>query len=68
MEIIKDVINGKLSKKDYAIKICQTIRNVNLLSNKYKKYGYTAFIHKNTGRISNKKKIANKRANNWFVH
>ncbi|QGS52132.1 ISNCY family transposase [Spiroplasma tabanidicola] len=55
MEIIKAVIDEKLSKKAAAIKICQTIRNVNLLINKYKKYGYTAFIHKNTGRISNKK-------------
>ncbi|QBQ07256.1 ISNCY family transposase [Spiroplasma gladiatoris] len=52
MEIIKDVIDQKITKESASIKLCQTIRNVNILINKYKKNGYIAFIHKNTGRLS----------------
>lgn len=55
LDTIKDVIMNKISKKMAAEILFCTIRNINLLINKYNKYGYSAFIHKNRGKISNRK-------------
>lgn len=55
LNIIKNVINNKYTKKMAAEMANVTIRTINYWINKYNKLGYAAFIHKNTGRISPRK-------------
>ena len=57
--IIKKVINKELTQKEAASKLEITDRQVRRLIAKYKSIGENAFLHKNSGRTSNNKKIPN---------
>lgn len=58
-DIIKKVISKELTQKDAALKLEITDRQVRRLIVKYKNIGEDAFVHKNSGRPSNNKKIPN---------
>ena len=57
--IVKKVINKELTQKDAAFKLEISDRQVRRLIVKYENFGEDAFIHKNSGRPSNNKKISN---------
>lgn len=54
-EVIEKIIQGKMSKKEASLQLHLTIRQINRLIIKYHQEGEKGFIHKNSGKISNKK-------------
>jgi hypothetical protein len=52
MNIIKDIIKGRITKQMTSEQLFLGIRQINRLIQKFKQEGSSAFIHKNTGRIS----------------
>ena len=56
-EAIKKVIVKEITQKEAALKLGITDRQVRRLIVKYKNIGEDAFIHKNSNRPSNNKKI-----------
>ena len=62
-DVIKKVINKELTQNDAALKLKIKYRQVRRLIVKYNCNGEDAFVHKNSGRPSNNKKIPNDIAN-----
>jgi hypothetical protein len=54
-QVIKDIIRRKITKRTGSEELFIGIRQINRLLQKFKKEGSSAFIHKNTGRISSRK-------------
>ena len=54
-ETIEKIIQGKITKKEASLQLDLTIRQINRLIVKYHQEGEQGFIHKNSGKISNKK-------------
>src|SRR5699024_12175074 len=54
-EKIEKFIQGKITKKEASLQLDLTIRQINRLIIKYHQEGEKGFIHKNSGKISNKK-------------
>jgi hypothetical protein len=52
MNIVKDIIKGRITKRMSSEQLFLGIRQINRLIQKFKQEGSSAFIHKNTGRIS----------------
>ena len=55
-ETIEHIIQGKITKKEASLHLNITIRQINRLIIKYHQEGEKGFIHKNSGKISNKKR------------
>ena len=60
---IKKAISKEITQKDAAQKLEITERQVRRIISKYKQIGDNAFVHKNSGRPSNNKKIPNALSN-----
>jgi hypothetical protein len=52
MKVIKDIIKGKITKRMGSEQLFISVRQINRLIQSFKQEGSSAFIHKNTGRIS----------------
>jgi hypothetical protein len=52
MNIVKDIIKGRIAKRMSSEQLFLGIRQINRLIQKFKQEGSSDFIHKNTGRIS----------------
>lgn len=61
--IIKKVISKELTQKEASFKLGITVRQVRRLIVKYNSIGEDAFVHKNSGRPSNHKKIPDEISN-----
>jgi hypothetical protein len=54
MNIIKNIIKGRITKRMSSEQLFLGIRQINRLIQKFKQEGSSDFIHKNTGRISSR--------------
>ena len=54
-DVIEKVVQGKLTKKEASLQLDLTVRQINRLIIKYHQEGEKGFVHKNSGKISNKK-------------
>lgn len=54
-DVIKDIIEGKITKKEAEFSLGLTRRQINRLILKLNKEGISAFSHKNKGNLYNKK-------------
>jgi hypothetical protein len=52
MNIIKNIIKGRITKRMSSEQLFLGIRQINRLIQKFKQEGSSAFIHKNTVRVS----------------